>query len=132
MLDTTDGALMMSLYTSKAFARDRVAILYYSIVLTAITIVVAAFIGCIQVLSLAQNIVQPEEGESPFWDGLSAISDHFDVIGGSICALFLVVGLGSVLVYKPWRRRMDRRRAQRDEVGAADVRYTDDEPVVRS
>lgn len=132
MLDTTDGALMMSLYTSKAFARDRVAILYYSIVLTAITIVVAAFIGCIQVLSLAQNIVQPEEGESPFWDGLSAISDHFDVIGGSICALFLVVGLGSVLVYKPWRMRMDRRRAQREESSAADVRYTDDEPVVRS
>ncbi|KAH7038283.1 Ni2+/Co2+ transporter transition metal uptake transporter [Microdochium trichocladiopsis] len=106
MLDTTDGALMMSLYTSKAFARDRVAILYYSIVLTTITIVVAAFIGCIQVLSLAQNIVQPEEGESPFWDGLSAISDHFDVIGGSICGLFLVVGLGSVLVYKPWRRML--------------------------
>lgn len=139
MLDTTDGALMMSLYTSKAFSRDRVAILYYSVVLTSITIAVAAFIGVIQVLSLAQNIVQPEDGESPFWDGLSAISDHFDVIGGSICGLFLVVGLGSVLVYKPWRRRMDRKRERAQlEEGVlradsdipGDLRYCDAEPAV--
>ncbi|ORY63407.1 Ni2+-Co2+ transporter transition metal uptake transporter [Pseudomassariella vexata] len=106
LLDTTDGALMMSLYTSKAFARDTVAILYYSIVLTGITIFVSAFIGIIQVLSLVQNVAEPE---GSFWDGVSAISDHFEIIGGSICGVFLVAGLGSVLVYKPWRRRMRRR-----------------------
>lgn len=105
LVDTTDGALMMALYTSKAFARDQVAILYYSIVLTGITVVVSAFIGIIQVLSLAQNIAEPE---GRFWDGVSAIGEHFDVIGGSICGLFVVVGLGSVVVYRPWRRRMDR------------------------
>ncbi|RYP47378.1 hypothetical protein DL768_006546 [Monosporascus sp. mg162] len=110
LLDTSDGALMMSLYTSKAFARDTVAILYYSIVLTAITVVVSAFIGVIQVLSLAQNVGEPE---GKFWDGLSAISDHFEIIGGSICGLFLLVGVGSILVYKPWRRRMESRRIQR-------------------
>ncbi|KAI1104667.1 NicO-domain-containing protein [Jackrogersella minutella] len=107
MLDTTDGALMMTLYTSKAFARDTVAILYYSIVLTGITVVVSAFIGIIQLLSLVQNVAEPE---GPFWDGLSEISDHFEIIGGSICGLFLVAGLGSVVVYKPWRRRVERRR----------------------
>ncbi|KAB5576355.1 high-affinity nickel-transport protein-domain-containing protein [Coniochaeta sp. 2T2.1] len=105
LVDTTDGALMMALYTSKAFSRDQIAILYYSVVLTGITVFVSAFIGIIQVLSLAQNIAEPE---GKFWDGVSAIGDHFDIIGGSICGLFLVVGLGSVLVYKPWRRRMDR------------------------
>lgn len=110
MLDTTDGALMMALYTSKAFARDAVAILYYSIVLTGITVVVAAFIGVIQILSLVENVAEPS---GPFWDGLDAVSDHFDVIGGSICALFLVVGLGSVVVYGPWRRRVERRRRGR-------------------
>lgn len=109
MLDTTDGALMMALYTSKSFSRDIVAILYYSIVLTSITIFVSAFIGIIQVLSLAQNVAEPE---GPFWDGLSAISDHYDVIGGCICGLFLLVGIGSVLVYKPWRKRMDRERSE--------------------
>lgn len=101
-----DGALMMALYTNKAFSRDVVAILYYSIVLTGITVFVSAFIGIIQLLSLVQNVAEPEGG---FWDGVSAIGDHFDIIGGSICALFVVVGLVSVLVYRPWRKRMDRR-----------------------
>ena len=106
LLDTTDGALMMALYTSKAFARDHIAILYYSIVLTGITIVVSAFIGIVQVLTLVLNVAEPE---GSFWDGVSAIGDNFEVIGGSICGLFLVVGVGSVLIYGPWRRRMDRR-----------------------
>ena len=106
LLDTTDGALMMALYTSKAFSRDTVAILYYSIVLTGITVFVSAFIGIIQVLSLVQNVAEPE---GSFWDGVSAIGDHFDIIGGSICGVFVVVGLGSIIVYKPWRRRMERR-----------------------
>jgi nickel/cobalt transporter (NiCoT) family protein len=100
---------MMFLYTSKAFSRDIVAILYYSIVLTGITVFVSAFIGIIQVLSLAQNVAEPK-GE--FWDGVGVIGDHFEIIGGSICGLFLVIGLGSVLVYKPWRRRMEVRRVQ--------------------
>lgn len=107
MLDTTDGALMMALYTSKAFARDAVAILYYSIVLTGITVVVAAFIGVIQVLTLIENVAEPE---GRFWDGLAAVGDHFDVVGGSICGLFLVAGLGSVAAYGPWRRRVESRR----------------------
>lgn len=107
LLDTTDGALMMALYTSKAFSRDIVAILYYSIVLTGITVFVSAFIGIVQVLSLVQNVAEPD---GSFWDGVSAIGDHFDIIGGSICGVFVIVGLGSIVVYRPWRRRMDRRR----------------------
>ncbi|TDZ40719.1 High-affinity nickel transport protein nic1 [Colletotrichum trifolii] len=110
LLDTTDGALMMALYTSKAFARDRVVILYYSIVLTGITVLVSAFIGIIQVLSLIQNVASPE---GSFWDGVDAIGEHFDIIGGSICGLFVIVGLGSVVIYRPWRARMDRKIQER-------------------
>ncbi|ROV92284.1 hypothetical protein VSDG_07236 [Cytospora chrysosperma] len=106
LLDTTDGALMMALYTSKAFARDHVAILYYSIVLTGITIVVSAFIGIVQLLTLVLNVAEPK---GSFWDGVNAIGENFEIIGGSICGLFVVVGVGSVLVYGPWRRKMDRR-----------------------
>ncbi|KAI1376754.1 NicO-domain-containing protein [Hypoxylon crocopeplum] len=120
MLDTTDGALMMALYTSKAFARDAVAILYYSIVLTGITVVVSAFIGIVQILSLVQNVAEPE---GSFWDGLSEVSDHFEIIGGSICGLFLVVGLGSVVAYRPWRRRVERRR----RIAAAGQRLPSDD-----
>ncbi|KAJ9136885.1 Nickel/cobalt efflux system [Pleurostoma richardsiae] len=106
LVDTTDGALMMALYTSKAFSRDTIAILYYSIVLTGITIVVAAFIGIIQVLSLVQNVSDPQ---GPFWDGVSAIGDHYEIIGGCICGLFLIVGIVSVILYKPWKKRMESR-----------------------
>ncbi|KAI1822678.1 NicO-domain-containing protein [Xylaria intraflava] len=108
LVDTIDGALMMTLYTSKTFARDRVAILYYSIVLTAITVVVSAFIGIIQVLSLAQNVAQPQ---GRFWDGLTAISDHFEIVGASIIGIFVFAGLGSAVVYRPWRRRLEKRRS---------------------
>ncbi|KAI1325223.1 NicO-domain-containing protein [Xylariaceae sp. FL0255] len=106
LVDTTDGAFMMALYTSKAFARDRVAILYYSIVLSGITVVVSAFIGIIQVLSLVQNVASPE---GKFWDGLTAIGDNFEIVGASIVGVFIFAGVGSVLVYGPWRRRMERR-----------------------
>ncbi|KAK5989791.1 High-affinity nickel transport protein nic1 [Cladobotryum mycophilum] len=106
LLDTTDGALMMALYTSKAFSRDTVAILYYSIVLTGITVFVSAFIGIIQVLSLVQNVADPP---GRFWDGVSAIGDHFDIIGGSICGVFVVVGISSVVIYPVWRRRIEKK-----------------------
>ncbi|OAA56240.1 nickel transporter [Niveomyces insectorum RCEF 264] len=105
LVDTSDGALMMALYTSKTFARDTVAILYYSIVLTGITIVVAAFIGVIQVLTLVDNVAYPT---GSFWDGVGMIGDNFDIVGGCICGVFVLTGVGAVLVYRPWRRRMDR------------------------
>ncbi len=97
---------MMALYTSKAFSRDVVAILYYSIVLTGITVFVSAFIGIIQVLSLIEHVAEPE---GRFWDGVGAIGDHYDIIGGCICGLFLLVGVASFILYRPWRDRMDRR-----------------------
>jgi hypothetical protein len=31
--------------------------------------------------------------------------------GGSICGTFLVFGILSMVLYKPWRKRIDRRRA---------------------
>lgn len=54
LLDTIDGALMMALYTSTTFAKDQIAILYYSIVLTVITITVAMAIGFVQMLTLVR------------------------------------------------------------------------------
>ncbi|KAL8805777.1 MAG: hypothetical protein Q9200_005289 [Gallowayella weberi] len=78
LLDTIDGALMMSLYTSTSLANDRIAILYYSIVLTFITVVVAMVIGFIQLLSLIANVSEPS---GKFWDGVAVAGDHYDVIG---------------------------------------------------
>lgn len=110
LLDTTDGALMLALYTSKAFSRDPIAILYYSVILTAITVGASAFIGLVQILTLVQNVAEPE---GPFWDVVDAIGESFDIIGACICGLFLLVGVGSIFVYKPWRQRMDRIEQER-------------------
>jgi len=78
LLDTTDGALMMSLYTSASLARDPIAILYYSIVLTVVTVAVAVAIGVIQLLGLVLNVAEPR---GRFWDGVEAAGEHYDVIG---------------------------------------------------
>ncbi|KAF2196876.1 NicO-domain-containing protein [Delitschia confertaspora ATCC 74209] len=110
LLDTTDGALMMSLYTSTSMARDPIAICYYSIVLTVITVIVAGVIGTVQFLNLALNVAEPQ---GRFWDGVERLGERWDIVGGAICASFLVFGGLSVLLYKPWRRRVDRKREQR-------------------
>jgi high-affinity nickel-transport protein len=133
LLDTIDGALMFSLYiqpaanflpakpstTSDASSstsdgdelpqshnnhRDPVAFLYYSIVLTTLTVIVAIVIGVIQLLTLILNVT---DATGKFWDGVQVAGDYYDAIGGGICGCFIIFGGLSVLVYKPWRRWMD-------------------------
>src|ERR1700733_1378326 len=121
LLDTTDGALMMTLYTSTSLARDTIAILYYSIVLSAITVLVALCIGIIQLLSLVASF-----SSGKFWDGVDVAEDHFDIIGGGICGAFVVFGLISVMVYKPWRRWIEKNR-----MGKVRVVYTEELEVIQ-
>jgi len=109
LIDTIDGALMMTLYTSTSFARVTVAILYYSIVLTAITVLVAICIDTIQLLSLVAGVANPT---GRVWDGVNNAGEHFDIIGGAICGSFVLFGIASVLLYTPWRRRVDRSRSE--------------------
>lgn len=78
LLDTLDGALMMSMYTSARLASDSIAVLYYQTILTGITVLVAVIIGVIQFLSMLQGAADLEGG---FWDGVEVVSDHYDIIG---------------------------------------------------
>jgi nickel/cobalt transporter (NiCoT) family protein len=135
LLDTFDGAAMMSLYTSAKLAKDAIAILYYQCVLTAITVVVALVIGVLQLLNLILAVKPDLHG--PFWNGVGVAGDHYDIIGGAICGSFLVFGVLSVLLYKPWRRMIDGKRISRqesdaafdaDQITAAPQRYEDDAP----
>jgi nickel/cobalt transporter (NiCoT) family protein len=125
LIDTIDGALMMTLYTSTSLARDTVAILYYSIVLTAITVLVAICIGTIQLLSLVTGVANPT---GKFWDGVNNAGNHLDIIGGSICGSFLFFGIVSVILYRPWRRRVDRSRS-RAPVEGEELQDTDDKTI---
>lgn len=78
LLDTVDGAMMLALYTSTSLASDKIAILYYSIVLTVITVIIAVVIGVIQFLTLILNIAEPT---GKFWDGVAVAGEHYDIIG---------------------------------------------------
>ena len=81
LLDTLDSSLMLTLYTSPALSADPISILYYNIVLTAITILVALVIGILQLLMLAANLVNPDGDASGFWGGVEGVGDRWDVIG---------------------------------------------------
>lgn len=112
LLDTIDGALMLSLYTSANLAKDPVAILYYNVILTGVTIIVAVAIGSLQVLGLAATVATNPTGK--FWDGVQSASDHYDIIGGGICGFFVLAGVLSVVLYGPWRRWVDKGRPDRN------------------
>lgn len=109
VLDTTDGAAMMSLYSSARLASDSIAVLYYQSVLTAITVAVALAIGTLQLLTMILAIHPELDG--PFWEGVEIAGDKYDIIGGSICGAFVVFGGLAFVCYRPWRRRVDRWRS---------------------
>jgi high-affinity nickel-transport protein len=81
LVDTIDGALMMSLYSSATLARDQIAICYYSITLTGITVVVAVFIGVVQFLLLGAAVVSEKEASKGFWMGVEKVGDRYDIVG---------------------------------------------------
>lgn len=80
LLDTLDAALMLTLYTSPAFAKDPIAVLYYSLVLTVVTVVVAMVIGSMQLLTLVSNVIDPSP-RGKFWEGLKGVGEHWDGVG---------------------------------------------------
>ena len=144
LIDTIDGALMMSLYVApmgmgddnktspqppdthdradtentpqlRPKIKDPLTFLYYSIVLTTLTVLCAIIIGLIQLLSLILNTAHPT---GRFWTGVASASDHYEIIGGAICASFVVFGGLSVMCYGPWKRRVDRGRERRRREGS--------------
>ncbi|RPA96009.1 NicO-domain-containing protein [Choiromyces venosus 120613-1] len=108
LIDTTDGALMSALYSTSSFAHDDIAIVYYSIALTLLTVLVAVVIGVIQILSLIQHVLEPT---GRFWDGVEKVGERYDVLGGCIAGMFVATGVAAWLAYKPVRRVIDKKRA---------------------
>lgn len=111
LLDTLDGALMMSLYTSARLGKDAIAVLYYQSVLTAVTVIVAVVIGVLQMLNMVLS-VGDYDTDHGFWKGVEVAGDNYDIIGGSICGSFVFFGLVAAVCYNPWRRRVDKKREQ--------------------
>jgi high-affinity nickel-transport protein len=95
LIDTTDGVLMLGAY-NWAFIRP-IRKLYYNLVITAVSVVVAVLIGSIEGLGLIGDQFGLSGG---FWDGIGRLNDNFNGLGFAIIGVFILAWIGSVIGYR--------------------------------
>lgn len=95
LMDTTDGIVMVGAY-DWAFV-DPVRKLFYNLVMTFITVIVAVVIGGIEVLGLIGGKLLLH---GSFWDGMRMASDNSSTLGYAMVALFMVIWLVSLVIYR--------------------------------
>ncbi|WP_416414655.1 HoxN/HupN/NixA family nickel/cobalt transporter [Pantoea sp. App145] len=95
LVDTLDGILMVRVYRW-AFVRP-IRKLYYNLTITMMSVVVAFFIGGIEVLSLLSDKMA---FTGLFWRDVQVLTDHFNTLGYAIIALFLISWGVSALIYR--------------------------------
>jgi nickel/cobalt transporter (NiCoT) family protein len=93
LIDTLDGVLMLGAY-GWAYVKP-IRKLYYNMNITLISVVVALFIGGIEILQLFSTELNASSGIFAFANGID-----FSVTGYFIIALFMVSWIGSYLFYK--------------------------------
>ena len=98
LVDTTDGVAMLGAY-GWAFVRP-IRKIYYNVTITSISVIVALFIGGLEVLQVIGSELHAAGG---FWDAVEGLS--FANLGFSIIALFMASWLISIIVYRV--RRID-------------------------
>jgi nickel/cobalt transporter (NiCoT) family protein len=99
LVDSLDGLMMAGAYRWAAAEPHRK--LYYNLVVTSLSVVVAVAIGGIEVLGLASNS-WPASGIGA---AIAALNEHFGEIGAAVIALFALAWIASLLL---WRRRAGR------------------------
>ncbi len=95
LIDTTDGVLMLGAY-NWAFVRP-IRKLYYNMVITAVSVVVAVLVGGIEGLGLLGDQLGLEGG---FWDAIGTLNDNFNGIGFVIVGVFIFAWIASVVFYR--------------------------------
>lgn len=95
LLDTTDGILMLGAY-GWAFVKP-VRKLFYNMVITLVSVVVAFVIGGIEALSVVAQRLNLTGG---LWDALGGLSGQFGTLGFIIVSIFIVSWIVSTIIYK--------------------------------
>jgi high-affinity nickel-transport protein len=95
LVDTADGMLMLGAY-GWAFAKP-LRKLYYNIIVTAVSVMVALIIGGIETLGLLQGAFNLS---GAFWGAVAALNNDFGSLGYLIIGIFMVTWVVSVVVYK--------------------------------
>lgn len=93
LVDTADGIIMVQAY-GWAFQQP-VRKLYYNLMMTLISIIVALLVGGIEVLSLMVDKLQLQ---GPLWDVVGELSEKFGLLGILIVGLFVVAWCLSIFV----------------------------------
>lgn len=97
LIDTTDGILMLGAY-DWAFVRP-VRKLYYNLIITLVSVVVALFIGGIEVIGLLTDQFGLKGGIWDFIDYLDA-GNNFNNLGFLIIGIFIVAWVISFVIYR--------------------------------
>jgi high-affinity nickel-transport protein len=95
LIDTTDGVLMLGAY-NWAFIRP-IRKLYYNLIITAVSVVMAVLIGGIEGLGLIGDRFGLSGG---FWNGIGRLNDNFNGLGFAVIGLFILAWIGSVIAYR--------------------------------
>ncbi len=95
LIDTTDGVLMMGAY-KWAFIRP-IRKIYYNMMITFISVVVAVVIGSVEALALAADKLALT---GPFWDFVSGAASHFGLLGYFVIGLFVLSWVVSAAIYR--------------------------------
>jgi nickel/cobalt transporter (NiCoT) family protein len=95
LVDTSDGVLMLGAY-NWAFIRP-MRKLYYNLVITGVSVIVALLIGGIEGLGLVGD--QLNLG-GWFWGAVGKLNDNFNGLGFVIIGVFLIAWIGSAIFYR--------------------------------
>ncbi len=95
LIDTADGIVMVGAY-GWAFIKP-MRKLYYNLVITLVSVLVAAIVGMLEATSVIADRLQLNGG---VWDAIRAVNENFGALGFVIVGLFLASWLVSVGVYK--------------------------------
>jgi high-affinity nickel-transport protein len=95
LIDTTDGILMLSAY-DWAFVKP-IRKLYYNMIITLVSVVVAVLVGGIEALGLMSNQLGLTGW---FWNGIGTLNDNFNGLGFIIIGVFITAWVASVLFYR--------------------------------
>jgi nickel/cobalt transporter (NiCoT) family protein len=97
LVDTADGVLMLGAY-GWAFLHP-VRKLYYNMTITAVSVIVAFFVGGLEILGVVGDRFELQGG---FWNKISLLNDdyHFGLIGVLIICIFVVSWITSIAIYR--------------------------------
>jgi high-affinity nickel-transport protein len=95
LIDTLDGILMLGAY-GWAFVHP-VRKLYYNMIITAVSVIIAVVVGGVEVLGLIRDQFNLQ---GFFWQGIGTLGDHFGVVGVLIIAIFVASWISSIFAYR--------------------------------